>query len=327
MYITVAERKGKILVQRNLRCDRRRFLLLIQPYRKSLAVAAEATSSWYWLADLCQAEGIEFVLGHALYMKAIHGAKTKSDRLDSEKIARLTQSGLLPVAYTYPKKFRALRDLLRRRTRFVRLRAELYTHIHILNHQANLAPLGHDAKVKCRRTTVVDHFDEQEVRLNVEADLALIGHYDQVIAALEKHILKRAKSCHPRTLRILLSVPGIGTITALTIAFEVDTIDRFTTRQQFASYCRLVKCTKESAGKKLGTSGAKIGNAYLKWAFSEAAVHAAEYSPTIKRCLERMEHKHGKGKAKSLLAHKLGRAVYYMLKRKTVFDEELFTKA
>ena len=33
--------------------------------------------TWYWLADLCAHEGIPFVLGHALYMKAIHGGKAK----------------------------------------------------------------------------------------------------------------------------------------------------------------------------------------------------------------------------------------------------------
>ena len=44
----------------------------------------------YWLADLCESEGIDLVLGHALYMKSIHGVKTKNDRIDSLKIARFT---------------------------------------------------------------------------------------------------------------------------------------------------------------------------------------------------------------------------------------------
>src|SRR5829696_9001971 len=65
----------------------RDFLAAVAPFRDGLAVACECMFAWYWLADLCSREGIPFVLGHALYMKAIHGGKAKNDRLDAEKIA------------------------------------------------------------------------------------------------------------------------------------------------------------------------------------------------------------------------------------------------
>ena len=91
------------------------------------------------------------------------------------------------------------------------------------------------------------------------------------------------------------------------------TSSRFPRVQDFVSYCRLVKCAKESAGKRYGTSGTKIGNAYLKWAFSEAAVLFLRDNPAGQKYLTRLEKKHGKGKALTLLAHKLARAVYYML--------------
>lgn len=324
MYICVLDRRGKKLLHCELRCDRGKFLRLIAPYKKSLTVAAECVSNWYWLADLCGEEKIEFVLGHAQYMKAIHGGKAKNDRIDSEKIARLLQSGMLPMAYVYPKEQRSLRDLLRRRTRFVRQRAELMSHIQNLNQQANLPELGQVLKTKGRRPAVLGHFEQQDVKLSVQADMDLIGSYDQVIAALEKHILARAKDFQPGMLAVLMSMPGIGKIIALTIALEVDTITRFTTRQQFCSYSRLVKCARESAGKRYGEGGAKIGNPYLKWAFSEAAVHAARRCEPIAAHLAKLERKHGKGKGKSLLAHRIGRAVYYMLQNKTVFDLKKF---
>jgi transposase len=93
---------------------------------------------------------------------------------------------------------------------------------------------------------------------------------------------------------------------------------------EFASYCRLVKCAKESAGKRSGTSGTKIGNAHLKWAFSEAAVLFLRDNPEGQKFLVSLEKKHGKGKALTILAHKLARAVYYMLKRKTAFNTHRF---
>ena len=87
---------------------------------------------------------------------------------------------------------------------------------------------------------------------------------------------------------------------------------------------RLVKCAKASAGKRYGTSGKKIGNAYLKWAFSEAAVLFLRNNAQGQKFLARLEKKHGKGKALTILAHKLARAVYYMLTRDTVFEMDIF---
>jgi transposase len=116
----------------------------------------------------------------------------------------------------------------------------------------------------------------------------------------------------------------VGKILALVLLYEIHDIRRFPRVQDFVSYCRLVKCAKESAGKRYGTSGKKIGNAYLKWAFSEAAVLFLRNNPAGQKLLARLEKKHGKGKALTILAHKLARAVYYMLKRETVFDMNKF---
>ena len=108
------------------------------------------------------------------------------------------------------------------------------------------------------------------------------------------------------------------------VLYEIHQIDRFPSVQDCASYCRLVKCSKESGGKRLGTSGKKSGPAHLKWAFSEAATLFLRNNPPGQKLLARLEKKHDKGKALSILAHKLGRAVYFMLKRKVAFDLEIF---
>ena len=84
--------------------------------------------TYFGRADLCADESIPFALGHALGMRLIHGTKTKNDKLDSEKIARLLRSGHFPLAYVYPRELRATRDLLRRRLFFVRRRSELLVH-------------------------------------------------------------------------------------------------------------------------------------------------------------------------------------------------------
>ena len=101
-------------------------------------VDVECIFTWYWVADFCAERGIDFALGHAYYMKSIHGGKTKSDKIDSEKIANMLRGGMFPIAYAYPKAKRAVRDLLRRRLFFVRQRAELSVHLQNTNHHTSL---------------------------------------------------------------------------------------------------------------------------------------------------------------------------------------------
>jgi transposase len=110
------------------------------------------------------------------------------------------------------------------------------------------------------------------------------------------------------------------------LLYEIHDSHRCPRVQAFVSYCRLVKCAKEFAGKRDGTSSKESGNAYLKWAFSEAAVLFLRNNPAGQKYLARLEKKHGKGKALTVLAHKLARAVYYMLIRDTAFDLDKFFK-
>ena len=113
--LCIFNRDGEILLHRNMPAGPEPFLKTIAPYREELVVCVECIFTWYWLADLCAREGIPFVLGHALYMKAIHGGKAKNDKTDAQKIAMLLRGGMLPQAYVYPADMRATRDLLRRR--------------------------------------------------------------------------------------------------------------------------------------------------------------------------------------------------------------------
>jgi transposase len=324
MYLCILNQDGEILVHRNMPAGPEPFLKAVAPYREDVVVCVECIFTWYWLADLCAREEIPFVLGHALYMKAIHGGKAKNDKIDAQKIAVLLRGGMLPQAYVYPAAMRGTRDLLRRRMHLMRKRAELLAHIQNTNSQYNLPEIGKKIAYKANRDGVAERFPEPAVQKSIEVDLALIDHYDQLLRDVELSIGKTAKQHNAHTLYLLRTVPGIGEILSLVLLYEIHDIQRFPRVQDFVSYCRLVKCAKESAGKRYGTSGTKIGNAYLKWAFSEAAVLFLRNNPVGQKYLTRLEKKHSKGKALTILAHKLARAVYYMLKRQTAFDMQTF---
>jgi transposase len=327
MYVCILNATGQTLVHRNVKATPDAFLETVAPYRADLVVAAECMFTWYWLADVCAAEGIPFVLGHALAMKAIHGGKAKNDKLDSFKIATLLRGGLLPQAYVYPAAMRSTRDLLRRRLHLVRKRGQLLAHIQNTRAQYQLPEFGRRLAYPANRTGVSEHFPDPIVRKSIDVDLALLERYDGLITDLELTIVREAKQHDGDAFHRLRSVPGIGKVLALTILYEIHDITRFERVQEFASYARLVKCAHTSAGKMLGTGGAKMGNVHLKWAFSEAAVLFLRHASGAKTLVRAIEKKHGKGKALSILAHKIGRAVFYMLARSTVFSMEKFRAA
>src|SRR5262249_50359883 len=115
LAVCILDQAGTVVCEANIAAHPAAFLQAIAHFRDDLVVACECMFAWYWLADLCATEKIPFILGHALYMKAIHGGKTKNDRLDAHKIAVLLRGGMIPQAYVYPKGMRETRDLLRRR--------------------------------------------------------------------------------------------------------------------------------------------------------------------------------------------------------------------
>lgn len=324
LYVCILDRDGTILTHKNINAGPEALLAIIAPYRDDLIIGVECMFTWYWVADLCRQENIAFTLGHALYMRAIHGGKAKNDKIDSLKIATLMRGGMFPEAYLYPREMRGTRDLMRRRMHMMRKRAELLAHIHNTTSQYNLPEIGKNLRYAFNRDGIAERFTDASVRKSIELDINLIGFYDQQLSKVEWHILHHARSCDPQALMLLRTVPGIGEILSLVILYEIHTIERFPTVQDFASYCRLVKCKRESAGKTYGTGGNKIGNAYLKWAFSEAAVLFLRKNPPAQAWLEKMANKHNKARALTILAHKLGRAVYFMLKRKQVFDAQRF---
>jgi transposase len=321
MHVSVVDDAGTLREQRNLDAGPESFLALIAPYRGDVVVGCECMFAWYWLADLCRKEAIDFVLGHALYMKAIHGGKTKNDRIDGEKIARLLRGGMFPQAYVYPSAMRATRDLLRRRSMLVRLRTEAIAHIENTTSQYNLPAIDRKLRFAANRAGIAEQFADPAARRMIESDLALAGHLDEQIRALELHLVHSARVDDPQAFQRLQSIPGVGKVLALILLYEIHDVRRFADVRRFVSYCRLVRPKHESNGKT--TSAAKkkkIGSAPLRWALGEAACLMLRDVPAAKKLVARLEKKHGKPKALSILAARIARSVYWMLKRKEAFE-------
>jgi len=232
MYVCIIDEKGEIKEHRNMKTDRDALLRAIAPFREDIVVAVECIFTWYWVADLCHNEGIPFVLGHALYMKAIHGGKAKNDKIDSHKIAALLRGGMIPMSYVYPEKMRATRDLMRRRNHLMRKRSELYAHIQNTNSQYNLPDSFGCLAVSKNRNGIIEQFEHPSVQESITADMEIIKSYDVILSQLEKSIINMAVHHDPVSYALLQTIPGVGKIIALIILYEVENIRRFASVQE-----------------------------------------------------------------------------------------------
>ena len=321
MYVCVINNLGEPVFHKNMICSTENLELVTNTFGKDIVIGVECIFTWYWIADFCAENGIDFALGHALYMKAIHGGKTKS-----EKIANMLRGGMFPIAYAYPKAKRAVRDLLRRRLFFVRQRAELSVHLQNTNHQYNINEPLTSSRMRSEtyRNTIPEKLNDPATLKMVNADLFMFQAYHDIITKLEFQIEDMMEIQDPYSFSLLRSIPGLGFILPLTILYEIDSISRFPDVGKFISYCRLVKCAHESAGKKEKGGHNKIGNVHLKWAFSEGAVLFLRNNERGQKWHEQLVSRYGKAKAMSLIAQKLARTVFYMLKRKEPFDTDKF---
>ena len=326
MAICIMDKNGKILVKKSIKCEIGLLMNILKPYIKSITVGVESTFNWYWLLDSLKHYKVPCHLGHALYIKKMSGNKHKNDLGDARALADLLRTNRFPLAYAYPEEMRGTRDLLRRRHSFVRRRAGTYTHLqNTLNSNGFTQPFRDAVRRKGDRRTLVKLPKQKDVGKNISCDLDYIESLDDIILDLEKTVIDGAHHHNRKHFKLLHTMPGVGKITALTTLYETHTVERFKNVQCYSSYCRVVRADNDSGGTSYGhTTNDKIGNPYLKWAFSEIGIKMVDQSKLIGEWFKKQVDQHGKGGAMARLRHKIAIAVYYMLKHEMVFDEYKF---
>ena len=213
------------------------FLKRIYPYQHDLTVCDECMFGWYWLADACQAAGLTFVLAHALYLKAIHGGKNKNDRIDSEKLAHLLRTNLIPPAYVYPAALRPLRALLRQRILYVWRRSDLLARIQ--SHQ-----LAHNRPTLRQSRSNRDPWEKQLLaaedsplrQFALQNDMTMIRHYDEQSSPRWKPSSSKRPGRWPDATIPCKRSLGIGENLGLVLLYEIGDIERFPTVKDFLSY-------------------------------------------------------------------------------------------
>ncbi len=323
--ICVIDKRVKKVLELKTANKLERIKQLLEPYKAELEIVVESTFNWYWLVDGLQAAGFKVVLAHTLGLHMITAAKVKTDRRDAFALAKLLLAGMIPTAYIYPAETRPVRDLLRRRARLVQVRAGEYGSLRrLLLRHGFLSQKQQEIKA-ADEADLEKWFSHPLVRLHASQELERIRLYSEQLAELEKTILAQAKK--EWAFAQLQKLPGIGPIIALTIFYETGDLGRFASEKDFSSYCRVVPGVAQSGTVTRRGRGSKQGNHYLKWALSQAAVHAVRCYPRVRRYYQRQLRRH-RGRARqmvayNIVAHKLAQGVYHVLKERTEYREEL----
>ena len=302
---------------------------LLEKVPRRPTVAIEATLNWYWLVDGLQEAGYQVKLAHTMGLYMITGAKVKTDRRDAFSLAKLLRLDAIPEAYIYPKETRPIRDLLRRRTRLVRLRAEAYVAIKRKFQQYGIAPCD-KAIQSCDEEELLRWFTHPGIRAGLEMELERIHIYSRELKTVEKYILSTVKN--KPIFEHLQTIPGVGKTLALTIYYEVGDIARFPSARQFCSYARVVPGLAQSGDVIRRGTGSKQGNPYLKWAFNQAAAISVRRYGYVRsfrqKHLARRRSRARRLISLSIVAHKLAIAAYHVLRDEVPFNKELmFGKA
>ena len=212
MDVCILSQDGEGGLHRTMPASPAALLQAIAPYRDAIVMAVACLLTWAWLADLGAQEGLPFVLGHALYMQAIHGGKATNDTSDFQKIAVLLRGGLRPQASVYPAEMRAPRDLLRRRRHLRRIRAALLAPIHNTKSQSNRPESGPKSAYQANGDGVAERLAAPAGPKSSEVHLGLIAHDDRRLRAGARTIVQTAKQPNAQALSRRQSVPGIGKI-------------------------------------------------------------------------------------------------------------------
>lgn len=303
-YLTTVDSSGKIVKQSDIKNVDYNFVQYFSDLGAENITTVESTMTWYWLNDLLSSLNIPLILAHAKYVKAIAYAKVKTDKVDSHTLAQLLRMDYIPVAHKISNDNRLLRDALRARLKIVQ-----------------------------RHTSVANSMQLLLAKYNFDSPTQLSGipkfQYDQlseVEVLLSEQMLDLEKQLYPflipnDDIQRLLWIPGIGKMNAFTILLEIDDVNRFPDVKNFFSYCRLTPSARNSGGKSKQRSS-KDGNKYLKVAFSDAAIHAVQYYPVIRKYHNSLLRKKNKQIAKTIIAKEIAEIVYYVLKNKSNFNNK-----
>ena len=272
--------------------------------------AMEATLFTGWIYDYLLPHALDLRVAHPAMLKAITAAKKKNDAADSEMIADLLRCNLLPECYMAPEEHRNLRRILRYRNFLVREAVKMKVKTSGL-----LMEVG--AEYNKKRLHGTKYFQELLDNLDYVPEsvlqlLQMTRSNMECFDEMQKFLIRalRADPQISNRVELLMSIAGVGEVTALTWVLEIGEVDRFGRISQAVSYCGLCSAQNQSAGKNYRGPISKQRNKHLQTVLIEAAKLAPRWNPQLAEVHERESAKGNRNRATLAVARKL---VAYMM--------------
>ena len=323
-YMTALDARGKELNAQSVANEKGALQAYFRQFKKPVRVVVEACSFWPAFDEAVR-EQVEVHLAHSQRVKAIAAAKLKNDRIDSRTLAHLLRCDLVPEAWKADPNTRDLRLQVRSRATLVRQRTRLKNQVHAILHQHGLRHGFTDVFGKAGRKWLEQAPLREKPRQALDGYLELIEEFDRHIGEQNLEVKQFVKQ--EGRAQWLMSIPGIGSYSAMLLLAEIGDIHRFPSKSSLNNYAGLVPWVRESADKRRTGGITRVGSPWLRWIMVEAAQVAVRTSPAVRKYFERLKKRKHRNVAVVAVARKLLTAVWALLQHGECFDEEKFATA
>jgi transposase len=323
-YLTAVDASGKKLKQSQVVNQGAALRTWLRQVPGPRQVVVEASGFWPAFARAVAPEADKLVMVHPQRVKAIASARLKNDKVDSETLAHLSRTDLLPEAWMANERTQQTRLLTRLRITLGQQRAKAKNQLQAVLHQEGFLKPVADVFGKKGRAWLMGLALSPAGRVVVEVWLKVVDQMDAAILQQETALKTMARA--DARAKWLETVPGIGAYSAMVILGEVGEIERFNTKKALASYAGLTPSVRESAGKRTRGGIGHHGSGTLRWILLQVAQVAARCSPAAGTWLRRLKQRKPAQVALIALARKLLTAVWALLRHGVCFDENVFAQ-
>jgi len=296
---------------------------------RSMKAIVEATTNTFPMVSLLrQIPDLEICVVNPRKMRVIADSVCKTDKIDSEALAQFGLSKLkLPQSFIPDQHAHDMRCQLRIRAGIVGMRTNLKLRVRsLINGEGFFQPpknlYGKIGRLWLDQIELTD-----EARKRLHSLLHLIDVLNAEIKNIDER-LKKHYAKHPvweEDVNILLSMPGIGLLTALTILSELGDWRRFNSPASVSNYAGMVPRVDSSNKKCRHGRITKQGPKYLRWILSEAAQISIKFVPRYKTLYEKISirSKGGKSSANVAIARRMLEDGWIMLHKREPFKFEI----
>lgn len=312
-YAVVKDEHGNELAKERFDNSKENFSsFLINFAPEQTKIVMESTGVWQYIYDILESMHYEVKLANPAKTKAIAFAKVKTDAVDASTLADLLRANLIAESYVPTKEIRALREITRLRKVALKQSNQAMNRLHaLLTRKGIFLP----KKSLCKKSI---NFlkEETEKEPAIAGYLEVIDFHKKKLLEIDKQMIERAEK--DVQAQLLMTIPGISGIRAITIIAEIGDINRFSTAEKFCSYSGLVSSVHQSGstlyfGRLMQQASKALKHVLIQTAWTNT--HMLECNP-VKEHYKKLEQKKGKQKAICAAARKLGTIIYAILKNK-----------